>query len=345
MPEKRSRSRPRSDEAARGEGATGRSMWSGTISFGLVSVPVELFAGSRRSVVSLRMLAPDGTPLARRYVCPADGEVLDGDDIERGVEVAEGEFVLVSEEELAELAPRRSREIALERFVPRDAIDPAWFVRSYVLVPGAEQRRAYHLLAETMEASGRAGVASFVMRGKAYAVAIFAERGVLRAETLRFGDELRTPESLGLPEADEPPAARLEAMSRHVEALATDAIDPAELEDDREERLRRLAADKHARGEDVVQAPAPVAPEEPESGEVIDLMALLKRRLGEPAARSEGPRRKPARRKQPARAGAQARELEQATKQELYERAQQLDIPGRSRMTRDELLASLRRAG
>src|SRR5690606_27645305 len=140
--------------------------------------------------------------------------VVDGDDIERGVEVAEGEFVLVSEEELAELAPRRSREIALERFVPRDAIDPAWFVRSYVLVPGAEQRRAYHLLAETMEATGRAGVASFVMRGKAYAVAIFAERGVLRAEPLRFGDELRTPESLGLPEADEPPAARLEAIGR-----------------------------------------------------------------------------------------------------------------------------------
>src|SRR5690606_22514406 len=211
----------------------------------------------------------------------------------------------------------------------------------------------------------------------------FAERGVLRAETLRFGDELRTPESLGLPEADEPPKQRLAAMTRAVEALAAEEVDPAELEDDRDERLRRLAEEKRARGEDVVEAPADAEPEEPEAGEVIDLMALLKRRLGgasrdgaarpareggkrstragddregparaagdgearEPAARERRPRRKPAPRKQPARAGRAARELEGATKQELYERAQALDIPGRSRMSRDELLASLRRAG
>ena len=123
MPRERSRSRRAEDAgAADGGSARGRALWSGVISFGLVAVPVELFAGSRRSTLSLRMLAPDGTPLARRYVCPEDGKVLSGDQIERGYEVSEGEFVVVSDEELEQLSPRRSREIALERFVPR-AVD------------------------------------------------------------------------------------------------------------------------------------------------------------------------------------------------------------------------------
>jgi DNA end-binding protein Ku len=262
------------------------------ISFGLVAVPVELVAGNRHSTLSLRMLSPDGVPLARRYVCPEDGRTLSGDETVRGYEVSEGKFVVVTDEELEQLSPKRSREIALERFVPREQIDPTWFVRSYFLVPGEEQQRAYRLLAETMEETGRAGIAKFVMRGREYAVAIFAERGILRAETLRFGDELRRPADLGLPAPRGVSPARVRKMVHQVDALAKRDLDPAELDDDRIERLRELAERKRSRDQDVVREPDGVRAdgdtEEPEGGEVLDLMALLKQRIG--TKRSAAPR-------------------------------------------------------
>lgn|GEM_PF-375635 len=266
-------------------GAAGRAIWSGSITFGLVTVPIELYSAQRRRRPALRMLSPDGTPLVRQYVCPAEELALEPDEIVRGYEVAPGEFVLVSDEELEGLAPRRSRDIELARFVPRGAIDPGYFERSYVLVPGGGQTKAYRLLAETMERTGRAAIASFVMREKAYAVAIFAERGILRAETLRYGDELRTPGTLGLPEAVEPDAKRVKRMQAAVEALAHDAVAESELQDDADERLLALARAKWERGDDVVEAPAAApATAAPEAGgEVVDLMALLKERLRAPA--------------------------------------------------------------
>lgn len=291
MPRERSRTRRFRRDGGDAGPARGRALWSGVISFGLVAVPVELFAGNRHSALSLRMLSPDGMPLARRYVCPEDGRMLSGDETLRGYEVSEGKFVVVSDEELERLSPKRSREIALERFVPRDQIEPAWFVRSYFLVPGEEQQRAYRLLAETIEKTGRAGIAKFVMRGREYAVAIFAERGILRAETLRFGDELRRPADLGLPEPGDVSSARVRKMARQVDALAKRDLDPGELDDDRIERLRELAERKLERREDVVRAPDGAdagEAEETEGGEVVDLMALLKQRVG--AKRSARPR-------------------------------------------------------
>jgi DNA end-binding protein Ku len=276
----------------------GRALWSGSISFGLVTVPVELYSASRGRPAALRMLGPEGRPLARQYVCPRDDRVVEGDDLARGYEVSGGEFVVVTDEELEALAPRRSREISLERFVPRGDVDPAYCVKSYFLVPGAEQTKAYRLLAETMEASDRAGIAEFVMRGKAYAVAIFAERGILRAETLRFGDEVRAPRDLGLPAPGKPRPAQVKAMAKRVSALAAPALDERELRDEEAERLLALARRKHSRGEDVVEAPEEAPPPDEEGGgEVIDLMALLRRRLrerGRAGAKRAGARKKPA---------------------------------------------------
>lgn len=258
--------------------AQGRSIWSGSISFGLVTVPVQLFSATRRRPVSLRMLGPEGTPLARQYVCPKDGEVLSGDDIERGYETSKGKFVVVTDEELEALAPRRSRDIALERFVPREQIDPAYFVRSYFLVPDEGQTKAYRLLAETMEATGRAALGNFVMRDKAYAVAIFADEGILHAETLRFADEVRTAEDLGLPEP-KVVKKKVAQMAKLVKQLSETRLKESELRDESTARHLELARRKHARGEDVVEAPEEAGIEEPDGVNVIDLMALLKARM------------------------------------------------------------------
>ncbi len=345
-----------------------RAFWSGTISFGLVSVPVDLYPANRSGRVSLRMLAPDGTPLRRRYFCPEDDREIPGDAIVRGYEIEKGEFVVVSDEELNSLAPEKTRDIDLQRFVDADAIDPIYFDRGYFLTPAGASTKAYRLLAATMEEEGKAGIATFVMRAKEYLVAILAEGGILRAETLRFADEVRDAADVGLPEPERPPAARVRAIGRAIRASEAARLDAAELEDRESERLLDRVERKRRAGENVVRPEAAEA--EPET-EVIDLMQVLKRSLSGAAAEAGGGSRAArragrsgggradrsddgradrsgdgrARRSGGGRAdrsGAAA--LRDLTKAELYERAKRLEIPGRSGMSKADLVEAIRRS-
>jgi DNA end-binding protein Ku len=291
----RSRSRGRhqaaSSDAAADHGGFGRSFWSGTISFGLVTIPVSLLPANRSKRVALRMLDEDGTPLARRWFCPKDEQDLDSDEIVRGYEIAEDKYVVVTDEELAALAPRKSRDIDLQRFVRREEIDPRFFERGYFLAPATDSTKAYRLLAEVMETTGRAGLATFVMREKEYLVAILAENGILSAETMRFADELRTAEMVGLPgETRKPPRATVTKLERAIEALAAKRLDPRELEDEEAQRILQLVERKRKKGEDVVEVPELAADAE-EQAEIVDLMEMLKRSLG--ARGASGPRRGP----------------------------------------------------
>ncbi|MFU8815376.1 MAG: Ku protein [Pseudomonadales bacterium] len=333
-----------------------RSFWSGNIAFGLVSVPVSLFVASRASGAGLRMVSADGTPLTRRYFCSSEGVPVDAEEIVRGYEVEKGNFVIVGDEELAALAPEKSQEIDLRRFVPLSQIDPMYFDRAYFLVPDRGASKAYRLLARVMEDVGRAGIATFVMRGKEYLVAIIAERGLLRAETLRFDDELRTPEDVGLPELESAPAAGFRAVQRAMRALAADSLNRDALSDSYSRQLRELVEHKLAAGEGVVAAEE-LEPEEASAGaEIVDLMQVLKQSLeeGEPRERKGSAQRKaaahrkdPAQRKAPRRAprAAARPDLESRPKAELYEQARALDIPGRSSMSKEQLIDAIRSAG
>ena len=327
------------------ERAGPRAFWSGTIAFGLVSVPVDLMPANRSRRVSLRMLAPDGTPLVRRYWCPKDERFVDSAEIVRGYEVDDDEYVVVTDEELTALEPEKSREIDLRRFVSRDSLDPLWFERAYFLAPGGESTKAYRLLVDAMESVDRAGLGTFVMRGKEHLVAILAEGGFLRAETLRFGDEVRSPEDVGVDAPAKPEPKRVREIGRAVEKLADDELDRDELEDRYSERVRRLAIEKLERDEDVVELPEEVrAEKEEEEPDVIDLMAVLKRRLGRAGggARAEP---EPAPRGRGERGGTRVpSDLEQRSKKELYYVARDLDIEGRSAMTKDELIRAIRRS-
>src|SRR5690606_12970362 len=191
--------------------------------------------------VPLRLLGPDGQPLARRYFCSADGEPLSGDDIVRGYEWEDGSYTVVDDEELDALAPEKSRDIDLRRFVARDEIPAELLERPYVLAPAGESTKAYHLLARTMERTGRAGVATFVMRGKEYLAAIFAEGGLLRAVTMRFVDELRTPEDVGLPPVQRVSAAARKRMEAALAKLEEKQLDESSLEDEDAAALLELA--------------------------------------------------------------------------------------------------------
>ena len=265
------------------EESAGRPFWSGTLSFGLVSVPVNLYPAVRSAAVGLRMLSPDGHPLARRYYCPEEEKTLDADDLVRGYELDDGSYVIVTDEELAGLDPKKSRDIDLRLFVPEEELDPVYFVRPFVLASAAETPKAYRLLAAIMEREKRAGIATFVMRDKEYLIAILSRNGILRAESLRFADELRPVEDLGAKDGE----ARAELVKEFAKAIGkrtAEKLDDALLVDPQRGALEKLIEEKHERGHDVVQAPEGVAAAD---AEVIDLMEVLRRSLPGAKARAQ----------------------------------------------------------
>jgi DNA end-binding protein Ku len=259
------------------------------VTFGLVSVPVVLYSANRGRPVGLHMVTTEGTQLARRYFTEKGDKPLDDDDIVRGYEVDKGKFVLLEDEDLERLAPERTRDIDLKVFVDVNELDPIYFERAYYMTPGEGGSKAYRLLARVMEETERAGIATFVMRAKEYLVAIIAENGVLRAETLRFADELRTADDIGLPDAPKISAADLRKVHAQIKRLAKAHLDPSELADESAEKLIKLAEKKAKKGGEVVH-PADPAEEEStaDSADVIDLMERLKRSL---AAGSKAPSR------------------------------------------------------
>lgn len=263
----------RKSEDAEQKGA--RPLWSGTLTFGLVSVPVDLYPGNRTNRAPLRMLGPEDEPLARRYYSEKTGRDLDADDMVRAYEIDKDKFVVVTDEELERLAPEQSRDIDLRRFVELDSVPPIYFDRSYFLAPTEGSEKAYRLLVDTMTASDLAGIATFVMRGKEYLVAIFPENGILRAETMRFPDELRSPKEVGLPEPKTVPAATVKKFAQLIAKHSARTLPLKELKDEKTERMLKLIERKRARHQDVVK----VEESDREEGKVVDIMTALKRSL------------------------------------------------------------------
>jgi DNA end-binding protein Ku len=258
------------DEA---EGTGVRPFWSGTITFGLVSVPVNLYPATRSNRAALRMLGPDGEPLSRRYFAEKSGKDLDADEMVRGYETDTGKYVVVTDEELERLAPEKTRDIDLKRFVKAETIPPLYFERGYFLTPASNSEKAYKLLAKAMEEENNAGIATFVMRGKEHLVAIFSDNGILRAETMRFSDELRTPKEIGLPEKKKVPAAAVKKFETLIKKKSKRDFSPDD--DEETERLLKLVKKKQAKKSNVIRSKE----EEPEKSNVIDLMQVLKRSL------------------------------------------------------------------
>ena len=252
------------------------AFWSGAITFGLVSIQVDLYSAHRPKTAALRMVDRYGTVLHRRYFCPRDHKPIAAEEIVRGYEVEEGRYILVSDEELEALEPEKSREIDLRSFVGVAELDPVSFQHAYFLVPAGTVNKAYRLLAEIMERNGRAGIATFVMREREHLVAIIAEGGILRAETLRFADEIRAPEAIGLPPLEKAPAEKIRQLQQEMQKLSSHEFDQKLLGDRHTHGLLELVQRKLKAGEDVVAKPAEA---EAEGAEIIDLMEIIKSRF------------------------------------------------------------------
>ena len=238
-------------------------------------MPVNLFPANKSSRTPLRMLSSEGEPLARRYYSEKTERDLDADQMVRGYEIKKGKYIVVTDDELERLAPDKTRDIDLKRFVPADSIPPVYFERGYFLTPDKGSEKAYKLLAETMEKGNKAGLATFVMRGKEYLVSIFAEHGILRAETMRFPDELRSPAEVGLPKKSKVSPAMVRKFEKLISSKSKKQMSARKLEDEQTERLLKLVKKKSAHRKNVVE----VETEKRAEGNVIDLMAVLKRSL------------------------------------------------------------------
>jgi DNA end-binding protein Ku len=326
------------DKPAGAPRRTVRAFWSGTISFGLVSVPVDLYSAHRSKRIALRMLDQDGTPLRRTYFCPAHQTDVHAEHLLRGYEVGDGEHVVVRDDELEALAPRKSRDIDLSRFVHRGEIPPPYFQRSYFLAPAGESTKAYGLLAEVMEQTGHAGIATFVMRGKEYLVVILSEGGILCAETLRFQDELRTPRDVGLPEPVPADKNAVQACEEIIDSLSRKTIPDDVLRDRDTEDLQALIERKRGKGQDVVAAPdveeegdEDLEDDEDAGADGADLLAKIRESLR--GKRQPQP---------PAHSKTAAQQLKDLSKDELYRRAKQQGITGRSKMSKQQLIRSLK---
>ena len=207
--------------------------------------------------------------------------MLEDDEMVRGYQPDKNKkrFVVVTDEELDKLEPRKSRDIDLRRFVPRDSIPEIYFERGYFMTPSGDTQKAYRLLAETMEASDRAGIGTFVMRGKEYPIAIVSDNGILRAETLRFADELRSASDIKLPKKKEAPKASVTKFEKLIKSKTKKQLPTRIMKEEESERLLKLVKRKSAKGKDVVESTV----SETDTGNVIDIMEVLKRSLSRKA--------------------------------------------------------------
>ncbi len=261
------------------------SMWKGTLTFGLVSVPVKLYSAVvSRSVRFHQLHATDHARIVQRRYCSAEGEEVPFEEIVKGYEIAPGRHVVIEPEEFAALEPAFTRSIEIEDFVQLEEIDPIFFDRPYFLAPSRGGARPYRLLLEAMRDTGKVAVGRVVLRSRQQLVVVHPREGLLLMTTLNFADEIQRSSELGeLREAEEVElgAHELDVAHRLVESIAR-PFDPANYHDTYREALLELI-DRKAGGEQVVLEP-PVL-EEPL--QAADLMSALEASLAQVRARRE----------------------------------------------------------
>jgi DNA end-binding protein Ku len=256
-----------------------RAIWSGSISFGLVSIPVKLYnAVSRKSVSFNQIDSRTGARIRYRKVSDADGDEVPTEAIVKGYQLASGDYVLIGDDELASLDPEASRTVEIEQFVHLDEIDPLFYDAAYYAVPDKAARKPYALLVKAMEEQGKVAIARFVMRSKQYLCALRSDEGALVLSTMVYADEVNDPYELGeLEGVDEVSVSDRELrMARQLIDSLTEDFEPARYEDTYRLRVLDLIERKAAGEEEVMAPPTPVAEEK-----LVDLMAALEESVRE----------------------------------------------------------------
>ena len=306
-----------------------RALWSGSLSFGLVNVPVQIVSAARDLDLHFHQLhEKDKARIEQRRFCSKEDVEVMYEEVAHSYDL-DGKQVIVTDAELGSVEPRKTRTIDIEAFVSLAEIDPVYFDHPYLIVPAGESEgtlRAYRLLVEVMERSERAALGRFVMRTKEYLAAVRVRDGALTLTTMLFHDEIRPTKPI--PTGGKKPAKKeLDQAVALVEALSTD-WDPESYDDCYRERLRRVIEDKRKRR--TIEAPEP----EKEPSPAPDLMDALQRALDnvrsgkDPRAEAESD-------------DGDDGDLDGLSKDELYDRAQKEGITGRTKMSKKELVKAL----
>jgi DNA end-binding protein Ku len=257
------------------------AVWTGSISFGLVTVPVKLTPATKSRDVSFNQLEEGtGSRIRYRKVSEQTGEEVSADRIVKGYEIEKGRYVIVDKPELDALAPKASHTIDIEDFVDLDEIDPLYFDTPYYVLADEKAAKPYRLLVEAMESLQKVAIGRVVIRAKERLVAIRPVDGMLCVETMRYADEIVDRARLDVPSDDIEVSDKELAMARQlVETLAAD-FEPAKYHDEYREQLLDLI-ERKAAGQEIVAQPEPEAP-----AKVLDLMAALQASLDK--AKGEG---------------------------------------------------------
>jgi DNA end-binding protein Ku len=300
-----------------------RALWTGTISFGLVNVPVRLYSAIQDHTLHFHFVhAKDDSRIGYEKVCKAEGVPVPDEEIVRAFEYEKGEYVYMSDEDFEAAKAEGFHTIEIRDFVPYEQIDPILFRHSYYVGAQEGSERVYALLRQAMEDSGLAAIAKFVMRDRQHLGCLRVREGVLTLEQMYFADEVRAVDELR-PAEVEVDERELEMAAQLIDNFAGD-FDADRYRDTYRDTLCEIIEAKR-KGEEVHVAPV----EEPE--QPTDLMAALRASI----QAAQGRRAAPA---------AADGELDELSRAELYERAKRADIPGRSQMSRDELVEALRAA-
>ena len=294
-----------------------------TISFGLVSVPVRMYSAIEEHTLHFNYVhAPDGSRIGYEKICKAEDKPVPDDEIVKAFEYEQGEWVYMTDEDFEAAAAENHRTIDIRAFVPREDIDPVFFERTYYLAPQEDGAKAYALLVQAMEDSGLAAVAKWVMRDRQNLGLLRVRDGLITLERMHFADEIRPVEDL-VPKDTKVSKQEL-AMAEQLIDHFKGTFDPGEYRDTYRDALCEIIKAKR-KGEEVhvEKEPEPEAP--------VDLMEAL--RASVEAARGRGPR-------VPVGDG----EYEGMSKEELYELAKKADIPGRSEMSKKDLVNALKAA-
>jgi DNA end-binding protein Ku len=285
-----------------------RAIWKGSISFGLVNIPVGLYSAETRDDISFKLLdRKTNSPIHYKRVSEESGKEVPWDETARGYEVEKGKYVVLSDQDLKRAAPEATQTIDIQGFVDLEDISTLYFDKPYYLAPDSKGTKAYALLRETLRRTGKVGIAKVVIRTRQYLAAVVArgESDVLTLELMRYAHELRDPEELDVPRGKSGVSEKeLQMAMRLVEGME-EAWDPDQYKDNYRSDLMKLIEERAESGE-LEGSTAPVPKPEATGAKVVDLMALLKRSL------DEGPR-KPAKKapaktskKTPARTAAKA---------------------------------------
>jgi len=285
-----------------------RSIATGTVSFGMVSIPVKLYSATQASAaISFNLLhKKDGSRLKQQYTCQTCNEKVERDDMVKGYEFAKDQYVMLSPEELSALEEKSTQTIEISEFIPIDKIDPIYFEKPYFLGPDKGGDKAYTLLATTLENTGKAALARYAARGKQYLVLLRPKEGRLVMQQLMYADEVRSWEEVDVPKV-EVKEAELKLAAQLVEATSNPAFEPEKYQDDVRTRVKELI-DKKVAGQEITSAPA-----EQGKAQIIDIMEALKASLakragaaGEAAGAGASEERRPAKRKDDAAPAAAA---------------------------------------